>query len=1301
MSNEPTTVAELLDALLARGAAEEIGPGRGLARAVRLIGRAGVVVGSVRLPGSGDPEALRRAWKRRVGTTNLRLLVIGDGSEAKGLASAKGAILVFGPGGKGPIRALPGRAVLRLLDEAKEKRGIAAARHLADGFARYDRAETPGLAVRGLLTSHALTERFLKSRGKARSREKAASLAARVPRGADWERTLRSLGYGLERLPDRGWVAKAGRKRVAVVLPSAPGTDLAKLDDQGRPREGRLLGLCRDHDVRFGLLASGSRIRLFDSRASAAASTFLELDGGALLADERPLLGLLGPPTLAGGGFDELRRDARRYGVDLWKALGRRIRNLALPALARGLDAWACAEGVNTRDEKQRLELQHASLTLLFRLMFLFYAESAGFLPMGNPIYRRKSLTALAAEARDTQDRLAGGSTALWDTFRTLVQAMRSGNPAWGVPAYNGALFDPAALEGAGTLEKIELADPEFGAILTALGVAEGGKRAPRGVDYSSLEIGHLGNIYESLLGLRLSVADRPMAYDTKRDRYRRTDGDAEVSGGALLWQTHAGGRKAGGVYYTPTSLVRHLVDRSVRPAYREHLARVAHTAERDPEAAAKQLLDFAVVDPACGSGHFLVQVVDVLADEVARFLTRQPLPALSQRMDDLRGSSRRAGAGDESSDGAVGGVEDLSLLRRLLVKHSVFGVDVSAMGAEIAKLSLWLAAFVPGLSLSYLGRNVVVGNSLFGVADPFSVVRPNTFEAKRLQNRIRQASAALAGVADSLDRTPAEYDASRAADAAAGALTAGLQDVFDLWTAEAFGEVGNRHWVTGEGFRLLTGGEELPRGVLRRVRKARALSKQHSFLHWPLEFAGVFAREHPGFDAVVGNPPWEKVKVEKHTFYALYRPGLLSLSSRKRSAEINALLHRRPELGARLKTEQARTLAQRAALKSGGYEGGSGDSDLYRYFCQRYRVLLRTDGRLGVVLPRSAFNAKGSQGFRQWLLRRTTVHRTDFLVNKGRWAFDSEERYSIALLAAQNLPPTPEHTVEIAGVADSVDAWEAQAERTGVPLPGSLVGGGGPWPLLRDTEELALLRKIRVEQPFPLGCGRWTCFAATDVHESNDKQLRTDVPIPGLSGFPLWKGESFDQYDPHGAEERWCPDSGALQKKIRKQRPGSGQLVGKKISLAVKELVQVATDFDIVPLEPGEYGAQLPGRPAGREGGMVAVPAEFLDAVPERGERVCLLAAGVGGAEEEAGGPAIGARMGEVVEADQVEVSGRDGERVPEVKVTSKRVERPRVSVRPEVVHELRTSHQELPLEDRVSASSRSSRRRLRSALR
>ena len=688
MSDLPTNAAELLEALVTRGIADAARNLLGAERTARLRIH-GIQIAHLRLTaGKGSAaKKIERFWKDRVSNTPLRLLAVSDDPDPA--STARGALLVFGPLPGTPLRALPAGILLRVLRDANQQdSGLGATRHLASALSRYDRSELPGLLVRGLLTTHTLTERFRRSPAW----DDAAAAVTNLPAGGDWDEALRALGYSLERLPDEGWLARANGTPATVVLPRAPSVDLAQLDDAGRPPEGRLVELCEKHGVAYGLLASGSRLRLFDARSPAATSAWIEFDSGALLTEDRPFLALLGPDYLAGSGFADRQKDARDYGVRLWKRLDQRIRDKALPALAKGLDGWAAPAGVDTADETQRLQLEHASLTLLFRLMFLLYTESAGFLPMGNPVYRGVSLTALVAEARDTRERLGSRSTALWSRFVTLVGAMRTGNPAWGVPAYNGALFHPSALEGAARLERVQLTDPEFADVLIALGFDS---QEGCGVDYSSLEIGHLGHIYESLLSLNLSVTDQPVRYDARNDQYRHEHRTGGIPAGSLLWQTNEGGRKAGGVYYTPTTLVRHLVDRTVRPAYREHLAAVEKTAVSDPEQAAEDLLEFAVVDPACGSGHFLVQVVDALADEAARFLARCPLPALSRAMENLR-------------EGAAGGhIEDMALLRRLLVKHSVFGVDVSPMGAEIATLSLWLAAFVPGLSLSYLGRNI------------------------------------------------------------------------------------------------------------------------------------------------------------------------------------------------------------------------------------------------------------------------------------------------------------------------------------------------------------------------------------------------------------------------------------------------------------------------------------------------------------------------------------------------------------------------------------------------------------------
>ena len=246
---------------------------------------------------------------------------------------------------------------------------------------------------------------------------------------------------------------------------------------------------------------------------------------------------------------------------------------------------------------------------------------------------------------------------------------------------------------------------------------------------------------------------------------------EAEVNPGGLLWQTHQGGRKAGGVYYTPVEIVRHLVGRAVLPAYEHHLGEVAEIAKTDPERAASHLLSFAVVDPACGSAHFLVQVAETLAERTVLFLAEHPLPPIVEAMDRLR-----SGASPGRRDRRHG-----ALLRRLLVKHCVFGVDVSPMGAEVATLSLWLASFVPGLSLSYLGRNVRVGDSLIGVADANTVVKEGTFFTEQVRRPLERATEIVRALAQIDDRTPEEVAESRQADHRATTRHSGLEKAIRL----------------------------------------------------------------------------------------------------------------------------------------------------------------------------------------------------------------------------------------------------------------------------------------------------------------------------------------------------------------------------------------------------------------------------------------------------------------------------------------------------------------------------------------
>ncbi len=678
---------------------------------------------------------------------------------------------------------------------------------------------------------------------------------------------------------------------------------------------------------------------------------------------------------------------------------------------------------------------------------------------------------------------------------------MRTGHTAWELPAYNGDLF--AAVRGGRRRGPRGRGDPRRRLAHRRSSRWRATPTDPEtGVDFSGLEIGHLGYIYEGLLSLRLSVADRDYAYDAKADRYvtPAAGQPADVAAGELLWLTNEGGRKGAGVYYTRTELVRHLVRGAVGPAFDRHLAAVRELATRDPAAAAAQLFDFHVLDPACGSAHFLVEVVDELADKIATLLGEVALPAVREQLDALRARAAQFGAG----------IEDTALLKRLVLKRCVYGVDLSAMGVEIAKVSLWLGSFVPGLSLAYLDFNVQRGNSLIGVTRPEEVGQDTLF-GDALAQAIADAAKGAAQLRAIDDTTPDLVEASRTANEALHETVAGAQRLFDLWTAEPLGLPRARNEA------LLHGDELLAGAATPLSHDAEELAERERFLHWPLAFPDVFARDRPGFDAVVGNPPWEEVTIEELAFYARYRPGLRALAQGPRRAAVAELLADRPELAERLAQEQERVARLRGFFgPASGYASSVGDPDTYKLFCQRYRQLVRHGGSIGVVLPRSVFAAKGSAGFREWLIEHAPPRRIDFLLNKASWAFDMEPRYSVALLVADRGGNASE--MEVAGVAASPAAFAAQVGSPGLTLRREALGAALEVPLLPAQDDADVLAKLRATAPFALGGGRWRCFPVAEFHETNDRALWEGA----TDGRPLWKGASFDQFRP--ARRRRAP---------------------------------------------------------------------------------------------------------------------------------------------------------------------------------
>lgn len=286
---EPVNATEFLDALGSVHGARRIPvEGDGVADSRFLNG-----VEIARAAVAEEP-ALRRLWRRRTGGGPQPLLLVADDPEREGALRTLGPLTE-----SGPVRTVDPEALLRLLERLPNLSRLQAVRTLAEELDHLDRSGVAGLVVRGLGTEYLLTERLPRSPRWAQLTADAEGVTG------EWRDVLKSLGYELESLPTRGYVARFDGKPVAVVWPVPSAADFAKLDSEGRPPEGLVVNECLRHGAPYGLLAAGSRFRLLEASPAtgSAVARYLELDAATLPGEHRPLLGLLAPPSLAGGGF--------------------------------------------------------------------------------------------------------------------------------------------------------------------------------------------------------------------------------------------------------------------------------------------------------------------------------------------------------------------------------------------------------------------------------------------------------------------------------------------------------------------------------------------------------------------------------------------------------------------------------------------------------------------------------------------------------------------------------------------------------------------------------------------------------------------------------------------------------------------------------------------------------------------------------------------------------------------------------------------------------------------------------------
>jgi hypothetical protein len=727
-------------------------------------------------------------------------------------------------------------------------------------------SDLPGLRNAGLLATQEL-----KNGVPMRLDWQSACQSSRPLLTLSGQRLVERLGFTVEPLSTTGSLltVRGANTAVAVFLDEGETFEDPSTRFRASP-VSHALALADKEGLAWVLMTRSRQIRLYAARPDTGvgrkgrAATFVGLNLALLAEGQSGYLSLLfsAGALIQGGSLDDILARCADFAADLGSRLRDRVYFEAVPAIGRAIAA-------RLQDNVGEANLAHAyeqTLTVLFRLLFVAYGEDTDLLPYRtNSRYTDRSLKRLARRLTDRPTLPAlfdSRTTALWDDVRALWDAIHDGNNDWGLPAYNGSLFssDTEINHAGADVAALALTDAEFGPALTALLVDVGpdGVRGP--VDFRSLSVREFGTLYEGLLESRLSIAPTDLTVDRRGSYIPVRRGEAVTApAGSVYFHDRSGSRKSSGSYFTKPFAVEHLLDSALEPALDDHLARLAALLEAGDEAAAAHaFFDFRCVDLAMGSGHFLVAAVDRVEARLASFLALHPIPQILAELEELRGAALAA-LGD-LADGVE--IETTSLLRRQVARRCIYGVDRNRMAVELARLAMWIHTFVPGLPLSFLSHGLIEGDSLTGIGtldEAFSVLDPqhangqSSLYRQQIETFLGRAETALRRLATTVEKTTRDIDASRAAQAEALAAVEPARQLFDVLVAARLGRTAVPIDVDEDSIAHHPGS-----GVA-----AELADLVHS-LHFPVAFPEVFLRDPPGFDCILGNPPWEEVTVEE-----------------------------------------------------------------------------------------------------------------------------------------------------------------------------------------------------------------------------------------------------------------------------------------------------------------------------------------------------------------------------------------------------------------------------------------------------
>ncbi|RKG87105.1 Eco57I restriction-modification methylase domain-containing protein [Corallococcus terminator] len=758
-----------------------------------------------------------------------------------------------------------------------------------------------------------------------------------------------------ERTYPIGYATLAGRVPV-VVAPADSGLDTLSSAFGDGARRRSAFGLAQEYlnaqeGALWGIASDGVTLRIVRDNASLTRPAWIEADLQRLFTEDRyadfAALWLLCHETR----FGREGQPVTECALEAWRSAGREEGTRAREHLRRGVEEAIVALGQgflsHAENAALRADLQNGTLPvkdyfnqllrLVYRLIFLLTVEERGLLHPDGTSDATKALYANGYGIRRLRERSVKRSahdrfSDLWEATKVVCLGLAAGEPRLGLPALAGifAANQCPALDGAKLENRAMLL-----AVFKLAWLREEGSLSR--VNWRDMGPEELGSVYESLLELVPQIAKDGRQF-------------AFATGG----ETKGNARKTTGSYYTPDSLVQVLLASALEPV-------IADTIAKNPGNAAEALLGLSIVDPACGSGHFLLAAARRLAAHVARLQT----------------------------NGTPSAAEYRHALRQV-VGRCIFGVDLNPMAVELCKVGLWMEAVEPGLPLTFLNSHIQQGNALLGTTPdlmakgiPDTAWDPIEGDDKKTASALKKRNKKAAEGQRSLDTLwskPADAEAqtvTRAVtelDAASDANVEALAKKEERWDG-ILGSPEYRHqkfvadaWCaafvwpkqpgeltdaapTNELWRQLRDGQGMAPALT--TKTICELADQYRFFHWHLQFPQVFAKG--GFNVVLGNPPWERVKLQEQEFFASRSEEIAkAVNAAARKKLIAKLPEENPLLWDEWCAASRRAEGESHSIRQMGRYPlcGKGDVNTYAIFAEHNRSSLGPRGRAGYIVP-------------------------------------------------------------------------------------------------------------------------------------------------------------------------------------------------------------------------------------------------------------------------------------------------------------------------------------------------------------